>query len=113
MDLLQSPLVFLCPSPHSFALGRAVDDEAELLTLATDPEHRRNGYGAACLNAFEAQALIRGATRAFLEVDSENNAALRLYEKAGYQTSARRKDYYTLPGGRRTDAIIMVKPLRC
>ena len=111
-ELLQSPLVFLCPAPNAFALGRVVADEAELLTLATDPGHRRTGQGAACLNAFETQALIRGAIRAFLEVDSENRAALRLYETAGYQTSTRRKHYYALPGGQRADAIVMVKPLQ-
>ena len=110
-DLLQSPFVFLSLAPHAFALGRAVADEAELLTLATDPDHWRNGHGAACLKAFETQALIRGAARAFLEVDSENVVARRLYEKAGFETSARRKDYYALTDGRRADAIVMVKAL--
>ncbi|MCF3593493.1 GNAT family N-acetyltransferase [Rhodobacteraceae bacterium LMO-12] len=110
-NLLQSPLVFLCPGEHAFALGRAVDDEAELLTLATDPDRQRNGYGTTCLKTFEAQAIIRGANRAFLEVDSENEGALRLYQTAGFETVALRKGYYALSGGRHSDAIVMAKAL--
>lgn len=110
-SLLQSPLVFLCREPHAFALGRAVADEAELLTLATDPDHQRKGYGATCLETFEAEALIRNASRAFLEVDSENFAALELYQKAGYERVGRRKGYYIFADGHITDAILMVKRL--
>lgn len=110
-SLLQSPHVFLCAGQHAFALGRAVADEAELLTLATDPHHLRNGHATACLKAFEAQALTRGASRAFLEVDSENKNALWLYQKAGFETATRRKHYYRLSDGRHADAVIMVKAL--
>ncbi len=88
-----------------------MDDEAELLTLATDPDRQRNGYGTTCLKTFEAQAIIRGANRAFLEVDSENEGALRLYQTAGFETVALRKGYYALSGGRRSDAIVMAKAL--
>ena len=111
--LLRSPLVFLCTTPQAFALGRVVDGEAELLTIATDPAHQRKGHGGACLRAFETEAEQRGAQRVFLEVDSENEAALRLYQMAGYNGISHRWDYYSLSDGRRVDAIIMAKPLLC
>ena len=109
--LLDGPLVFLCPLEHGFALGRVVADEAELLTLAVDPAHQRRGIGRACLAAFEAKAVSRGATTAYLEVDSANTAALTLYHRSGYKTQAHRKDYYALSNGQRADAIVMAKPL--
>ncbi len=110
-DLLASPHVFLCTTSHGFALGRAIADEAELLTLATDPAHRRQGEARACLKAFEAQARTRGAARAFLEVDAENHAARELYRSAGYALEATRPNYYTLPDGTRADALVFSKPL--
>lgn len=109
--LLDSPHVFLCPGPRGFALGRAIADEAELLTLATDPDHRRHGHARACLAAFEREAQSRGARRAFLEVDAMNLAAIALYESAGYATEARRPGYYGLRDGNRSDALIMARSL--
>jgi ribosomal-protein-alanine N-acetyltransferase len=110
-DLLGNPLVFLCTAPHAFALGRGVADEAELLTIATDPDHQGKGYGAACLRAFETEARQRGAERIFLEVDSVNAPALGLYRGAGFETCARRKGYYRFSDGQRADAIVMAKRL--
>lgn len=101
----------LCDLPHAFALGRAVADEAELLTLATDPDHRRAGLGRTCLAAFESAAFQRGARVAFLEVDAENAAALGLYRSSGYTVAARRAGYYRLRDGRRADALILRKRL--
>lgn len=110
-SLLTSPHVFLTAMPHSFALGRVVTDEAELLTIATDPAKQRSGFGAACLAAFETTAHARGATQCFLEVDAENAAAIALYRHSGFAETGRRANYYSLPDGTRTDAILMAKPL--
>lgn len=93
-----------------FALGRVVLDEAELLTLAVDPDFRRQGIGSACLDAFEAEAVRRGATVLHLEVAETNAPAIALYLSRGWERSGRRKAYYASPGGR-TDAILMTKRL--
>lgn len=126
--LLASPGVFLANSPqdhlalrgkvpdaaalhlHGFALGRVVSDEAELLTIAVDPGHRRQGIGSACCAAFEAEAKSRGAARAFLEVAATNEAARRLYLASGWRMHGRREAYYRTPTGR-VDAILMGKCL--
>lgn len=109
--LLASDLVFLCPHASGFALGRAAAGEAELLTLAVHPDHRRGGIGRQLLSNFEQAAQNRGAQGAFLEVAATNIAARRLYEATGYAVSGRRRDYYRHPGGQRIDAIQMAKPL--
>ncbi|MBE0452686.1 GNAT family N-acetyltransferase [Roseovarius autotrophicus] len=105
--LLASPLNFVTGDAHGFALGRVIADEAELLTLATDPDCRRQGRARACLSAFAAEARARGAVTAFLEVAEDNTAALALYKGAGFTEIARRAGYY--PGGRA--AVVMRKSL--
>lgn len=109
--LLGLPGVFLCDTPEGFALGRVVLDEAELLTLAVAPEHRRAGAGRALLAAFEAAAAARGATTAFLEVAADNAPALALYVGAGWRQGGRRQGYYRRADGRAADALLLSRAL--
>lgn len=110
--LLDSPLTFATGDARAFALGRAIAEEAELLTLATDPAHRRRGLARACLAAFETAAQARGARGAFLEVAADNAPALALYQAAGYVRIARRAAYYARAAGPAADALILQKALR-
>lgn len=108
---LDNPLVIAVTKPQGIALARVVTEEAELLTIACDPLHRRRGIGAAMLREVEGKARARGATRMFLEVAQTNSAARCLYARAGYGETAIRAGYYALPGGGCVDAVIMEKPL--
>ena len=110
-SLLENPHCFYVGDNHSFAIGRAIADQAELLTLATDPDHQRVGLARLRLNEFEQEAIKRGAACVLLEVAYENSAALALYMGAGYNETAQRKGYYKLPDGRRSDALILQKIL--
>lgn len=105
-SVLETSGAFLCADPHGFALGRVIADEAELLTLAVSPGERRKGHGAAILRAFEAEAIRRGATRAFLEVAANNTPAIALYRARGYHEDGRRPSYYKAPDGTRIDALM-------
>jgi len=109
--LLDSKLVFAAGAANAFALGRVVADEAELLTLATDPAARRRGLGRAALDAFEAGARARGAARGFLEVAEDNAPARALYAACLWRGAGRRAAYYPRAGGRAVDALILEKPL--
>lgn len=109
-ELLVHEGAFQISRPHAFALGRVILDEAELLTLATDPDHRRKGFARTCLAGFEVEARARGAVRAHLEVAASNTPACALYESAGWRQTGLRKAYYRGPRGR-IDAIVMSKPL--
>ena len=113
--LLAQPGVFVTTGATgdaaAFALGRVVLDEAELLTIATHPDHRRRGLGRARLAAFEAEAAARGARTAHLEVAAGNAAALALYEGAGYARTGLRRGYYVAASGPAADAILLAKPL--
>lgn len=111
-ELIGSPHAILAAGPHGFALGRVTVDDAELLTIATDPAHRRAGVARTVLAALEEQAAARGAERILLEVAEDNAPAIALYRTAGFLEISRRKGYYAVPGGGRTDALIFAKPLR-
>mgnify|MGYP005987755015 CR=1 FL=1 len=95
----------------AFAVGRVAAGEAELLTLAVDPNAQGRGFGRASLAAYEAGARTRGAQVSFLEVAETNATAIKLYLSHGYSESGRRHDYYTGPDGSKVDALVFSKPL--
>lgn len=106
-DLLSAPGSFLATQPTGFVLGRAIADEAELLTIAVHPDHRGQGQGRALLRAFEQAARDRGARRAFLEVAADNRPARALYRRAGFAQAGQRPGYYRKPDGVAVDALIL------
>ena len=86
-----------------FALSRAVVDEAELLLLATAPNHRRQGVGSALVRSILTDARERGAVRVHLEV-RDGNAAVDLYRSAGFTKCGERRAYYRGKAGEVYDA---------
>ena len=105
--LLAGPPNFLLTRPQGFLLGRVIADEAELLTLAVAPEARRQGLASALLAEFAATSRARGAREAFLEVASDNAAAMALYARADWEIIGKRRNYY-VPG---VDAVLMRRTL--
>jgi ribosomal-protein-alanine N-acetyltransferase len=91
---LADPAAFLLTEPGALLVGRVAAGEAELLTLATDPDARRQGLARRLLAAFDAEARHRGATEAYLEVAEDNAGARALYAAAGWQQAGRRPGYY-------------------
>ncbi|MBZ4022576.1 ribosomal-protein-alanine N-acetyltransferase [Rhodobacter sp. TJ_12] len=110
-DLIRSRHCFLLCAAQGFLLGRVIADEAELLTLAVDPQSRRQGIGAKLVSDFLTTARARGATTAFLEVAANNNAAQVLYARTGWTKAGRRKGYYHAPDGTAEDALVLVQTL--
>ncbi|MEL6683266.1 MAG: GNAT family N-acetyltransferase [Pseudomonadota bacterium] len=93
-DLLAAPSTILLGDDRSFLLVRVVVDEAEILTIATDPAYRRQRLAKTLLVAGEGAASAAGATQMFLEVAEDNFAAKALYDAAGYKQVGRRPGYY-------------------
>jgi len=102
---------FACGDARGFALVRVVLDEAELLTIATHPDHRRKGLARTNMRLWRGEARKRGATRVFLEVAADNDAAIRLYLAWGFSINGRRPGYYRRGDGRKCDALMMASPL--
>ena len=110
-DLLASDTVFICKAAHGFALGRVAGPEVELLTIAVDPTHHRQGMARALMDAFEKHAGTKGAKDAFLEVAEDNTAAIALYKAFGFTKAGLRKDYYPSRTKVRISALVMTKSL--
>jgi len=88
-----------------YAVCSQVADEGEILNLATAPGARREGIGRALLAAVLRWLGERGAVKVFLEVRRSNEAAIAMYEAAGFATLGVRPNYYRRPT---EDAVTMV-----
>jgi [ribosomal protein S18]-alanine N-acetyltransferase len=106
-SLLSSPLCFAVGDARCFALVRVIADEAELLTIATNPEHLRQGLASQCMKNWQDQAQRSGAVRAFLEVADDNATARALYAKCGFELCGTRRAYYARTPLPPVDAIVM------
>ena len=109
--VIADPLCFMLIESDGFLIGRAVADEAEILTLAVDPEARRRGTGARLVRGFLAAAQNRGAASAFLEVAANNQPAICLYLQAGFAEAGLRRGYYTTADAAAIDAVVMARAL--
>jgi len=69
--------------------------EREILSLAVDPAHRRQGIGRKLVDA-ELRSAPKGTTW-FLEVRESNIAAISLYAAVGFTAAGRRPGYYHDP----------------
>jgi len=91
----------------SFVLFRRALDEAEMLTLATAPDHQKQGHARALLKTAFTHLAERGVSRCLLDVAADNSPAITLYKKLGFNEDGRRKAYYKRQGGANVDAILM------
>lgn len=98
-------------APGGFILMRVAADEAEVITLAVDPAFRRRGLGRHLLAAGLRRAAEAGAATAFLEVATDNIAAIALYRDAGFIEVGRRRNYYHRPLVGPVDALVLTRPL--
>lgn len=87
-------------------LGDAEHPEAEVHTIGVDPSCHRCGVGTLLLEALLAEAGRRGGP-VFLEVRTDNAAAIALYAKHGFHIIGLRKNYYHPSGA---DAYTMRRP---
>ena len=97
-------------SPAGFFLVRAAPGEEELLLVAVCPDQRGQGLGAALLELFASDAKNRGAQRIFLEM-RENNPAISVYRRAGFEAIGRRPNYYRCASGGFIDAVTFARQL--
>lgn len=80
-----------------------VPPEGDIQTVAVAPWIQGLGWGGRLVAALLAEARQQGCTSVLLEVAAGNDAAVKLYERQGFDAIARRSSYYG-PG---RDALIM------
>jgi ribosomal-protein-alanine N-acetyltransferase len=94
-----------------FLLARAIEGEAEILTLAVDPTLRRRGLGSALVETAAGLAVAAGSSALFLEVATDNAPGLGLYIAAGFARAGFRPAYYTREDGAAVDALVLRRDL--
>lgn len=80
-----------------------------IYTVNVHPKERGRGFGRRLMTACEERLAALGMTRVILEVNVENEDAMRLYERCGYTKVQLLKDYYA--NYRVNDAWLYVKRL--
>ncbi len=86
----------------------AICDEANLNNIVTDKNYRRKGIANKLLTRLVNHLKYKDVTRLYLEVRSNNLAAISLYEKTGFIKNGFRKNFYLNPPD---DAILYVKEI--
>tara|TARA_Y100000746_G_C15417149_1_gene412742 strand:- start:565 stop:984 length:420 start_codon:yes stop_codon:yes gene_type:complete len=79
---------------RAFLLGRQVNGEAEILTLAVAPNERRNGLASSLIREFVNKMKQVKVKKIILEVDHRNKPALSLYKNFSFKKIGERKAYY-------------------
>jgi len=85
--------------------------EAHILNVCVRDEYRNLGFGRRLLEHLLERATAAGVAEAFLEVRPSNLAAIRLYQRLGFEQIGIRRGYYQAPDGRE-DAIVLKRDLK-
>lgn len=96
---------------NAFALVQFVTGEAEILTLATRPNQRRQGYAARLLQSLEDRLRRQGLTKWLLDVAADNPGGIAFYTCQGFLIDGRRRNYYRRANTQRVDAVLMSKAM--
>lgn len=96
-------------NPSGFILGMKCGDRLEILTIAVDPEFRRQGIALALLEKIKKACQNKTVTSLDIEVSKNNQPAINLYEGYGFMRVGKRNKYYKekeASGFRRVDALL-------
>jgi len=83
--------------PVGFLVAHHIALEWELENIVVAANAQRKGIGRQLLDELIARARDNNTEAVFLEVRESNEAARRLYEKAGFRQTGARKSYYQNP----------------
>lgn len=80
-------------APIGYFIAVSSFEEAELYRIAVVPSYRRMGLGKHLMEDL-LNSCPKEVEKIFLEVRESNAAAVKLYEKSGFEIISRRKNYY-------------------
>ena len=72
-------------------------DEGYITNVAVTKSARKRGVGSALISQLKEVAKEKGLIFISLEVRESNTAAIALYEKQGFKTVGKRKNFYSHP----------------
>lgn len=77
-----------------FLMYLKIDDELEIIKIATDEKFKRQGVATKLIESMRDFGLKFNHSGIILEVNEINESARKLYEKAGFKQIHVRKKYY-------------------
>jgi ribosomal-protein-alanine N-acetyltransferase len=78
-----------------FVIGVKLNPEiAKILMLSVSDQHRRKSIGSLLLKQLETQAIRDKVKYIELEVRTDNNKAIKFYEKNGFKIIEKLKEFY-------------------
>eukprot|EP01090_Pellita_catalonica_P006571 TRINITY_DN16830_c0_g1_i1.p1 TRINITY_DN16830_c0_g1~~TRINITY_DN16830_c0_g1_i1.p1 ORF type:complete len:194 (-),score=30.77 TRINITY_DN16830_c0_g1_i1:3-497(-) len=84
--------------------------EAYIMTFGVSKKYRKRGLGTKLMQKMSEQLFTEEQCKVIsLHVKTENNAAVRLYEKFGFRTCETVTNYYFLDNGGKADAYVLRK----
>jgi [ribosomal protein S18]-alanine N-acetyltransferase len=90
-----------------FVCFRLVASESEVLNLGVHPDFRGRGWGGQLMTFYLVLCHEAGVRKAFLEVNPDNESALRLYRSLAFRPVGLRRKFYQ----GRFDALILERDL--
>ncbi len=72
-----------------------IENEFHLNNIAIKKQFQGKGLGLKLINSVIEFVKSKKGNLIFLEVMHDNESAIRLYEKNGFESVGKRKDYYT------------------
>jgi putative acetyltransferase len=114
-EMLSTGTLFVAESEYqvvgTYRLIRKTYRQADTVYIggfAVARSHKGKGVGTAILNHIKKEATAKGVKRLELTVDSNNKAAIGLYEKAGFEKEGTiRKSYKLVSTGEYYDEYLM------
>jgi ribosomal-protein-alanine N-acetyltransferase len=93
--------------PLAFVLFRVTLDEAEILSIGVDHAQRGKGLARKLMDETIRHLHAERVDTLFLEVDSMNLPAVKLYRNLRFSTVAERPAYYQHAAGEKSAALVM------
>jgi [ribosomal protein S18]-alanine N-acetyltransferase len=88
-------------------MAQLAGDEAEILSIGVAPDWQQKGLGRRLLDGLGRALQKAEAKKLFLEVAADNDAALKLYSRAGFLGTGLRRGYYERTGAPPVDAVTL------
>lgn len=73
----------------SYIIGIKLNDQFEILKIATKKQHQQSGFASSLFNY-----IAKDFKEIFLEVNETNKKAIKFYENLGFEQIGLRKSYY-------------------
>ncbi|WP_017444642.1 ribosomal protein S18-alanine N-acetyltransferase [Gayadomonas joobiniege] len=80
-----------------YLISQQVVDEVSLLNICIAKKYQRRGFASLLHQQLLQGALLQQCAYIWLEVRSDNHAAIKFYQQLGYRSVSVRKNYYA-PG---------------